>query len=176
MNEAKQEAISSLFKAGKYSVTRDGRVFSRAGYRSLTTSRREIKAYVHKKGYAQVMLTGQQSKEFCCRVHQLVWLFFHGRYSPTKQINHIDGVKLNNRISNLELVTASENMQHAYRFGLLPHQTGENHGSSKLTEAAVLDIRKRSLAGEKLRELADRFGVTQSNVSYILKRHTWKNV
>ena len=47
-------------------------------------------------------------------VHKLVYTLFNDDYDDSKQINHIDGNKKNNALSNLELITASENTLHSY--------------------------------------------------------------
>jgi hypothetical protein len=48
-------------------------------------------------------------------LHRLVAIFHLPTFSDTLQINHKDGDKTNNHISNLEMVTASENHLHAWR-------------------------------------------------------------
>lgn len=53
---------------------------------------------------------------------------------------------------------------------------GEAHGSAKLTEEKVLAIRQASLDGETQKVIAERFGVTQMNVSYIVRRKTWRHL
>ena len=52
---------------------------------------------------------------------------------------------------------------------------GSKQGHSKLTEEQVAEIKSLCAAGIKQREIAEQFGITQSNVSYI-KNHTWKHV
>lgn len=54
--------------------------------------------------------------------HRLVWLAFNGTIPKGMQINHKNGKKNNNHISNLELVTCSENIRHAYVSGLNPRK------------------------------------------------------
>lgn len=53
---------------------------------------------------------------------------------------------------------------------------GEGVTSAKLTEAAVLEIRSGRFDGWKLQEIADHFGVTDSAISAVLLRRTWKHV
>lgn len=55
---------------------------------------------------------------FHMRAHRLIWEVVHGPIPDGMQINHINGIKTDNRIANLELVTPSENLTHAYRVGL----------------------------------------------------------
>lgn len=49
-----------------------------------------------------------------CLIHKIVYYLFNGPYDEHYQINHIDGDKANNALSNLELVTRNENMTHSY--------------------------------------------------------------
>ena len=72
------------------------------------------------RGYLRVSLkekidVGFKAKTFL--VHRLVISAFFG--SSEKQVNHINGIKTDNRIINIEYVTAKENMKHASESGLL---------------------------------------------------------
>lgn len=62
--------------------------------------------------------------------HRFIWEHVNGRLSEGLQINHINGVKDDNRIENLEAVTPSENLKHAYRIGLSDAR-GEKNGRYK---------------------------------------------
>ena len=105
-------------------------------------------------------------------VHGLVAMTFLGDCPDGKQINHIDGVKTNNRADNLEYVTSSENQQHAYDTNLRIPPRGETQGLSKLTEKNVHEM--RSLFGlEPYKTIAARFGVTASNVCMIATGRSW---
>lgn len=69
------------------------------------------------KGYPRVKLSkNNKTKPFS--VHRLVADVFYDGDHKNLQVNHIDGVKTNNHISNLEWLTGSENIKHAYDTGL----------------------------------------------------------
>lgn len=56
-------------------------------------------------------------------VHRLAWEALYGPIPPGMEINHINGIKNDNRLINLELVTHQQNMAHAKRTGLTPRST-----------------------------------------------------
>src|SRR5690349_6679065 len=53
-------------------------------------------------------------------MHRAVWEACVGPIPPGLYINHINGIKTDNRLENLEVVTPSENLRHAFRIGLAP--------------------------------------------------------
>lgn len=53
---------------------------------------------------------------------------------------------------------------------------GEAHGSAKLTETDVVEIRRQHEAGETNRKIAEEFSVSDVCVSYAARRKTWKHV
>lgn len=69
------------------------------------------------KGYPRVVLcnNGKYSPK---TIHRLVAEAFHGGKHINLQVNHIDGIKTNNHVDNLEWCTPSENMIHSYIHGL----------------------------------------------------------
>ena len=88
------------------------------------------------------------------------------------QVNHKDGKKSNNHLSNLEWVTPSQNKVHAYY--VLGKGIGSKHGSAKLTEEQVLAIRQ--IEGRSQQSIANEYGVSQAVISSILRRETWTHI
>lgn len=151
-----------------YSVSDHGRVASRkrGGWRLMTLS-------VSNVGYQSISIFRHGEERRRC-VHALVAEAFLGeKPTPKHQVNHKNGVKVDNRADNLEWVTVRENVQHGY--DVLGHKAvfGEANGQSKLTSAQVREIRSRRESGELLRAIADDFGVNQSVVSRIAHRVRW---
>jgi hypothetical protein len=95
--------------------------------------------------------------------------------------NHIDGKKTNNHLSNLEWVTPSRNVKHAYEIGLssvspTAYKKGENHVLSKLKACDVTQIRTLLKEGVSCAELGRRFGVNHRTISEIKCGNNWKRV
>jgi hypothetical protein len=78
---------------------------------------KKTNSYISKLGYEKILLSSNRNKkEFS--VHRLVAIAFINNAENKKEVNHIDGNKLNNHISNLEWCTRKENLQHAWDNGL----------------------------------------------------------
>ena len=97
-----------------YYITEDGRVYSTR--QSATPKLRKLS--ITDSGYYHVGLKSEGKLSFQL-VHRLVAKTFIPNPDNKPQVNHKDGNKLNNCVSNLEWVTPSGNMQHAYRTGLV---------------------------------------------------------
>ncbi len=99
---------------GRYGITKTGKVWA---YPNLSRNKgRWLVQCVSKCGYLYVCLfkDGKRKNKY---VHALVADAFLGERNGL-QVNHIDGDKKNNMISNLEFVTASRNRKHAYEIGI----------------------------------------------------------
>jgi hypothetical protein len=94
---------------------------------------------VNSKGYVQICLQ-KNKKQVSMKVHRLVALAFIPVTDSNKnQINHIDGNKLNNHISNLEWVTCKENIIHAHKTGLNNVSINCRNKSIEASNKIVLD-------------------------------------
>ena len=138
-------------------------------------SGRILALWVRRCGYRTVTLCVPGRLKLCRDVHRLVTEAFLGPRPDGLFVNHINGIKTDNRLENLEYVTPRENIMHAIRTGLMKHSFGESHRSAKLTVAKVLEI--RSLLPTTLRSvLAKQFGVSYHAIRKIEKRLSWAHV
>jgi len=141
--------------------------------KNIKITKRELN-YVGERGYIQISLN-IKGKIYHCQAHRLVWIFFNGFIPDDKEINHKNGIKTDNRLENLELVTASENTKHAVKFGL-NNTKGEKSPLAKLTDDDVKEIRERYINKETQSSIAKDFNVGLNNISKIVNRQRWAHV
>ena len=109
------------------------------------------------------------------RTHRLVAEAFLGEVRDGFEVNHKDGNKANNELSNLEWCTRAENTKHGHRTKLI-NNFGERNGRAKLTESDIFKIRVLANIGHKHRSLSEQFKVSKSNIDKIVKMKIWKNI
>jgi hypothetical protein len=98
--------MKSIEYLDKYIVYENGEIYSKKYKRFLKTR-------INHNGYTYVKLNYKQ-----IRLHRLIALLFIDNPLNKKCVNHINGLKSDNYVSNLEWCTHSENNKHAYRIGL----------------------------------------------------------
>lgn len=125
---------------------------------------------VNGNGYSMADLRKDGVRK-CIDVHRLVMLAFVGE--SDLQVNHINGIKTDNRLKNLEYCTASENTQHAFDIGLKPK--GQDHFRAKLTRACAERI-KYGHQGMKVRDVGSIYGISHQQVSLIRSGKSWKHI
>ena len=152
-----------------YMISNFGRVKSLKKNIMLTPS-------MNNWGYLRVKLS-QDGKRYRLLIHRLVLKSFKPNEDLNKtECNHKDGNKENNYVENLEWITSSENLKHAYKIGLMNHK-GENHPRSKLKEQNVIEIKINLKEGILTQiEIGEKFGVNRVTISDIKRKKTWKHV
>lgn len=119
--------ITGLEHIVGYKVFEDGSVVSylkRHDHSWIISNepKKTLKPFVTRKGYLKVELKGRGYS-----VHRLVALAFLHNPESKEQVNHIDGEKKNNRVSNLEWSTQSENQKHNVFLGIHNGPRGDSH-------------------------------------------------
>lgn len=137
----------------KYIITTDGKVFN--NFTGIEMKQRTIQGYYH---VGLRIFDGEKSKQKLYKVHRLVAEAFIPKIEGKDLVNHIDGNKLNNDVSNLEWVTPSENSTHAIRLNLVKtkfnYELGvhiikliEEYGYNYADIADITGIKRQTIAG-----------------------------
>lgn len=141
-----------------YIISEDGNIIN-------AHTGRILKPRYNNKGYGRVQIGG---KDYF--IHRLVANQYIPNPENKEQVNHIDGDKRNNAVSNLEWVSNKENRYHALENGL--HLCGERCKWSKLEQQDVDFIRDNAYRGVDW--LANWAGVSRATIQDILSYRTWK--
>lgn len=129
--------------------------------------------------YLCAMYSIKKGVKLRMRQHRVLMETFVPNPENKPFINHIDGNKLNNSLSNLEWCTHRENCDHALRTGLYDSLCGENSYKAKLTEEDVLYIRKNLVRNKRelsFTAMGRKFGVSPSTISNAYFGKTWKHI
>lgn len=160
---------------GCYQVSNLGRVKSlertvKRGTNFLPIKERILKSYINTDGYLMVDLR-KDGKRKTTRIHRIVGEAFITNLENKPEINHKDGIKINNEPENLEWCTHGENIKHAFKSGLRNNR-GENNPRAKLTWKKVKEI--RSLKGKfSLRKLGKMYDIDSTVIGDIFNNKLW---
>lgn len=137
-----------------------------------------LKLNDNSKGYLWVYLSKENvSKSFY--IHRLVAVTFLDNIENYKEVNHLNAIKSNNHVSNLEWCTRVQNMQHAYDNNLrIPKgAVGERNAKAKLNERQVKEIYDLYLGKELTqKEIAKIYNIDRTIVSGITIGKYWKHL
>lgn len=154
-----------------YIVSDDGFV------KSIKTNK-ILKQKLDKDNYLSInMSMGGRGNTRQVFVHRLVAEAFISNPENKPLVKHIDGNPINNCAENLKWVTSKENVEHSIEIGLKNNDYGSLSCNSKLSPNEISYCRKMYQPRSKLydcRELAKRFNVSKSTMSYILNNITYK--
>ena len=122
---------------GRYEVSDLGRVRTnsqRPGLLTLT---------IQKSGYRYAMIEMHNGKPKNCRVHRLVAQHFIPNPNNLPEVNHIDGDKANNQVSNLEWCTRSHNVKHSFDTGLKQPCRWTDEQRKRISDNVKLTLSKK---------------------------------
>lgn len=168
-----------------YKISIDGKVISiqrttlTKGGKFRIVPKKLLKCHFDKNGYviAGLCKNGLIKNK---KVHRLVALAFIPNIDNKLYVNHKDGNKTNNYISNLEWITAQENTDYARNLGLLKFinaPKGEKSGASKLKNEDILQIRylyhTKNISKS---EISRPFNIGTTTAHKIIDKITWKHI
>lgn len=164
------DAAQAYIKAGKWSVDPIAGVV--CGIKGEPFRRRSARGYIH----ILFRDVDDWRRQRMVMAHRVIWEYANGPLAGDLVINHLNGVKTDNRIANLDAVSQKENNRHARETGLNPPVRGERSGKAKLTEDQVRDIFRRAWAGEDQRTIGARYSVSREAVVSIKHGRTWAHL
>ena len=128
------------------------------------------------RGYVRYSLYDERHVPHDKLAHRLVWEAHVSPIPKGLEINHKNGIKDDNRLSNLEILTHDENMAHRKNTLQIKGVRGSKSNLAKLTEDDVLRVYELLDAGLSQSAIAKEFGISRPNVSMIQNGKTWPHL
>ena len=113
---------------------------------------REMKMHLTNNGYVQNTYKHTDGKPYKHYRHRVVWYYFNGEVPENMEIDHVDGDKTNNSLSNLRIVSRKDNMLNPNTFPKLLEALRSRERRKKISErltgrvASEEQKRKQSIA------------------------------
>lgn len=143
-----------------YYALRDGNIYSSYSGKNLST-------FVDNVGYRQVILYKNKKRHYK-RVHRLIAIAYIQNINNYKQVNHINGVKTDNEVDNLEWSSNSQNTKHAYDNGMYLSTTS-------IQVKSICKETKAEQIHKSIRSCAESLGINRKTLSSILHDNKTNN-
>lgn len=147
-----------------YFASEDGHVYRNGTMRKPNTNGR---------GYLKIKVSVNniQWDEY---IHRMVCAAYHGPCPDGMESRHLDGTRNNNRPENLQWADKKTNEADKLTHGTLVR--GERNGVSVMTEALVIEARRRAANGERIDRIAESMGINRMTVGGAISGKRWKHI
>lgn len=153
----------------KYIISDDGRIYSQI-------TNRYLKPFKNRRGYCLVDIN-VDGKRYTRQLHRLVALTFIDNPNSLETVNHKDGNKENNAVSNLEWMTVLDNVRHAWKTGLAKPRCGTDNPANVYSEKQIHNVCKMlEVGGLSNKSIAYKCGVNVTLIRDIKFRDKWKQI
>lgn len=152
---------------GYYQASNLGRI------KSFYKNGKILNPSINMHGYKQIVLINHNGRK-TWTIHRIIAKTFIPNIYNKPFINHINGIKTDNNINNIEWCTASENIIHGFKIGLIKRNKNEKSKSSKLSWDIVSQIRLiKNRDKISNRKLAKQYGVCHTLINKIINNTKW---
>lgn len=164
---------------GIYQVSNLGKFksYERIVFFGKTKTKRKSKILNLREGIQGYLYTvfSVDKKRKTIKPHRIVAEVFIPNPENKPCVNHINGIKTDNKLENLEWVTYKENIDHAVKIGLKKGVRGEKSHYAKLKKTDIDKIRDIYSKGNySQKKLAEMFNISQAQISRICQKKNWK--
>jgi len=157
----------------RYLISNHGRIISL--FRKGKKQKRILKPGFDSYHYPIVTLYGHNKRQ-TKTIHRLVALTFISNDDLSLTVNHIDGNKQNNKVTNLEWCSSKKNTQHAFKIGLMKNY-GENHSLTNFLNKDILNIKNLYKNNQlSYQKIANIYNVHKTTIARIITNKTWKHI
>lgn len=168
-----EELAYELVRQGVWEISPEGKIIKR---KPGDVEWRAVRVSENVGGYLTVSFR-HAGRSSSCMLHRLLWRHFVGPIPAGLTVNHKNGVKTDNRLDNLELMTPAENARHGVHvLKALNPVRGQDHYRAKLSEQDVREIWQHLQHREDGTALAEWYDVSVSMIWRIKHRKAWRHV
>jgi hypothetical protein len=177
--KAKVEYKKRLIRFEDYEISNLGRIKRISNDRNWSNQTfvgKILNGGTHILGYRRVTLHTSDLKQYIVFIHRILAYSFLEVPNKSCEINHKDGRKWYNILSNIEFCSRSYNMRHSFQYGLSIPKIGSKNGNSILSEKIVTEIklfRKKGISGNKL---SKKFNINLSTIKNIISGRQWRHI
>lgn len=143
-------------------IRKNSEVIDRSNGRRQLINQKIIKPALNQHGYLKVRCRISKGTTKNFTIHRIVAEAFIQNPENKSQINHINGIKTDNRVENLEWCTPKENIDHAWDTGLSI--------ATKKTK-----IKSGKLVFDSIKDCANHFNIDRNTITKAIKRGYFKN-